>query len=930
MLNKKWMILSLLIGNILLISIACCNPIYTKAVLQRTLSRNLNDYMVEKNRYPGTVSMTGAFSKRNNEVIYLDQFIELNRYAKDLPQKYQLPLLQDITHYYLSSVRAYPQMTREGEKESKSLEIGFMTGLDDHIRLIAGTMFTDVPDESGVYDVIVSQSMFIKHNLLLNEEFSLPNHLDFEGNPLMIRISGVFTVKETEDLFWVRQPSSYTNQCFMPEPLFRELFVDLDDPKYMLNASFYQVYDYEAFRGDDVERILAISDAANNDITERSVFRYSDEFNKILREYQVKAMKVTTTLWVLQVPVFVLLAAFIFMVSQQMLQLEQNEIAILKSRGAGKRQILTVYILQSLILAAVALVVGIPLGSYLCQVLGSANAFLEFVRRKALVAEIDQTALLYALAAALFSILVMVLPVIRYSDVTIVSHKQKRSKNSSPWWQKTFLDVVLLGVSIYGLYTFNNQKELLAARVVDGASLDPLLFMSSSLFIIGAALFALRIIPIIVWLIFTVGKKLWSPALYASFLRVLRTRENQGFIMVFLMLTIALGIFNAQTARTVNTNEEERLNYDIGTDLIVKELWQDNSQSVETPEDVEYYEPDFGKYQVLDGVERVTKVLNLSNISMSVEGGTVNDIQLMGINTKEFGETAWFKDGLLDRHWYTYLNAISQNARAILVSQNFADNYGLEIGDVVYYKRKNVGSQVRGVVYGFIDYWPTYNSRAVMTGDDGLAQEQDAYLIVAHLSQLQANWGILPYEVWIKAKDSTQFIYDFAEEKGISFVKFEDLSKEIVTMKNDPIFQGTNGILTVSFIVVLLLCTTGFLIYWILSIYSRSLQFGIFRAMGMTLREILSMLINEQIFISGLSIACGALIGEIASKLYIPLIQIAYAASEQSLPLNIVSEQVDSMRLFTVIGVMMLLCMVILGILISKIKISQAIKLGED
>ena len=60
---------------------------------------------------------------------------------------------------------------------------------------------------------------------------------------------------------------------------------------------------------------------------------------------------------------------------------------------------------------------------------------------------------------------------------------------------------------------------------------------------------------------------------------------------------------------------------------------------------------------------------------------------------------------------------------------------------------------------------------------------------------------------------------------------------------------------------VLLLCATGFLIYWILSIQSRALQFGIFRAMGMSLREILSMLINEQLFISVSSIAVGAGIG---------------------------------------------------------------------
>ena len=152
----------------------------------------------------------------------------------------------------------------------------------------------------------------------------------------------------------------------------------------------------------------------------------------------------------------------------------------------------------------------------------------------------------------------------------------------------------------------------------------------------------------------------------------------------------------------------------------------------------------------------------------------------------------------------------------------------------------------------------------------------------------------------------------------------------MVEKKNDPILQGTNGILTVGFIVVLLLCSVGFLIFWILSIQSRSLLFGIFRAMGMTMREVFTMLINEQVFISGVSIAVGALVGHLTSQLYMPLIQLAYAASDNALPLELISQSTDSIRLFAVIGMVMLVCMVILGVLISRMKIAQALKLGED
>jgi len=527
----------------------------------------------------------------------------------------------------------------------------------------------------------------------------------------------------------------------------------------------------------------------------------------------------------------------------------------------------------------------------------------------------------------------MVIPVFKYANVNIVDHKrQKNRAGKNPIWQVLFLDVILLGVSIYGLLQFNDQKAMIAQKVLDGASLDPLLYICSSLFMVGAALFVLRVFPWLVKLIFFLGKRWWSPAMYTSFLRIIRTKGNQGFLMVFLVLTVAMGIFNAQTARSINTNSEEKIRYITGTDIVLQEKWTDNSEEAAESGilfELVYNEPDFQKYLAMDGAEHVTKVYRDDAGTVSLSNGKVSGVVLMGINTKEFGQTAWLKDDLLVHHFYDYLNVISQNASAVLVSSNFRDAYGLSLGDVITYQNSDKGS-MRGIIYGFVDYWPGYAPVTLSKDSDGIYREKENFLVVAHLEQLQASWGVTPYQVWIKAKDSTQFIYDFSEKTNTKFVMFEDSAKQLVELKNDPVFQGTNGILTIGFICILMLCTIGFLIYWILSIQSRTLQFGIFRAMGMSMREVFSMLINEQFFITGISLGAGILVGALTSKLYVPLIQIAYSSADQVLPLNIVSEGSDYIRLFAVIGTVILICMVVLGVLISKIKISQALKLGED
>ena len=937
--KKKWMMLALLIGNALLVSITISNPMYTKAVLQRMLTRELSDFMVARNAYPGLISVrSGTNAARANTVFDGAAVIA------SIPERFDIEPIEEVSILYLNTSKALPDLVRDDDRMGKSITLGTMSDIEDHIRITAGSMYRDAPGEDGVIDVIVSERALLEMNLLMGEIIRMPNLESERGGEVSIRIAGVFSYAEAGDPYWVRPPRSYSNHAFMSESCFMERFVDAESPEYPLNAQWYTLLDYTAMRGDRAERLIEAAKEVTEYFTQSYNNSASNNFSAILTNYVAQARKVTVTLWILQAPIFVLLAAFIFMVSRQILETEQNEISVLKSRGSGKRQLIGAYLLQSSLLSLTGLAAGIPLGVYLCRVLGSSNAFLEFIKRKSLTLEFGAETALFAIAAAALAVAAMVIPVFKYANVTIVAHKQRKNAHrpASPLWQRMFLDMLVLGVALYGFYSFSQPRalEMLVRQVADGEALDPLVFLSSSLFIVGAGLFALRALPLVVFVVFKLFKRLWSPALYASFLRVIRARGSQGFITVFLIITIAMGIFNAQTARTINTNKEDNIRYLNGADVALLEKWEDNSaafggegpgQASPSAADLVYYEPDYGKYLDLigNGVEKMTKVLQSSDISMSVPGGTLKSVQLMGIHTREFGEVAWDDPTLLPHPFRSYLNAMAHDSRAVLLSSNFERNYGLKVGDAINYRSAR-GSGMRGIIYGFVDFWPGFAPYKLTRNSDGRYSQTEQFLVVAHLAQLQSSWGITPYHIWMKLEGSSQPIYDFAIERNILFSRFYDANAKILELKNDPVFQGTNGILTVGFIVVLLLCTVGFLIFWILSIRSRALQFGIFRAMGMPIREILSMLINEQVFISGLAIAMGVAVGRVASALYIPLIQIAYTAADQAVPVSVVSARADTMRLMGVVGAMMLACMAILGAIVKAMKIAQALKLGED
>jgi len=944
MFNNKWLVASLIIGNVLLIGIVSSSPLYLQATLKRMLLKDMETYQVERNSYPGLIETTYQFSaveQSRSVETYRDMRDNLHR---RMVADYDIPVIMRIETISLQNWYFTPFVSREDRPRSRGLNMAAMSDFADHMSVTVGEMYADEMVD-GVLTCVANQQTLDAQDILLGEVLECKDVM-INDEPLKIKVVGVYINSEENDLYWTTSPANYNNRLVISDNLLRSLFLENYQPGFRMNASFQTIVDFRLMSTRDIEKYLeTYAFYADYASKTRGMLRIRADFINVISGYGVQADKLNVTLWVMQVPVFILLAFFIFMVSKQILQIEQNDISVIKSRGASRRQIILVYFMQGVIISVISLLLGIPLGMLICRALGASNGFLNMVSRTALVVELNPECFMYSGLAALVSVMTMLIPVISHSRVTIVDYKRAKSgKRKRPVWQVFFLDVVLFLVSLYGLYSFDRQREIMAMTYTDVQSVDPLLFLSSSLFIIGLGLLCLRVFPLLVRLVFTIGKRRWSPAIFASFLKVVRSTGEEQFIMIFLIFTLAAGIFNAKAARTINLNSEDQIRYTIGADLTFQEKWDDNQKAdmgpammggvdlggSQGPSQIVYREPDFERYTNLTEVVSAAKVLRDANVMVDVPQGRLDKVNLLAIESDSFGKTVWFRNDLFPAHFYDYLNVLAKEPRCVLLSSNFKEVYGYKVGDVINF-RSAKNSYVSCIIYGFVDYWPGFSSYQRVKSSEGTVVERKNWLIVANLSYIQSIWNITPYEIWLQTSSgSNNFLYQYAEENLIKFARFSDSAAEITKSKNNPVLQGTNGVLTVGFITILMVCVTGFLIYWILSIKSRVLQFGIFRAMGMSMGGILRLLLNEQFFISVLAIAIGAGVGEIASRLFVPLIQISYTASEQVMPFLITTQTQDYVRLFTIIGVTVALCMGVLGVLISKIKIAQALKLGED
>lgn len=928
--HKKWMVVCLLLGCILLTATVVCFPLYRNAAYNRMLQDEFNNYLQENGEWPAlfplrTISQQDPGGKAMDSV---------EQFAYGLNERLGTSEKMVVLYYSVAKATAHSLMER-GREGQFSLRPGFLSNLRDHAKILSGEMYSeDGVSESGALEVVVSEAALVRQNLLVGEEIEFDRLKDADGNPLRLVITGVFAEEDSDDFYWQTRPDEMEDVCLMDEAVFKRCFTGDNAGRFNITCCYYVLFEYEELTAAQVD----YTRETTKELLEKSSMRGTmgePAYRQVLDSYVAKRTRINATLFILQIPVLIMLCAFLMMISTQMYEMERNEISVLKSRGASRRQIFLLYLYQSIFLALLGGAAGLPLGALFCKLLGSAENFLQFNFRRRLVIQYTGDAFLYLAAALACCIVIMTLPAVGHSKTSIVKLKQQRAVGKPSWWERIFLDVIFLGISLYGYYTYSSSAEAMAERVLSGESMDPLLYVSSSLFILGVGMLTLRVQRLLVRFIYWVGKSLWGPAAYASLMETIKNGRKQQFIMLFMILTISLGMFHATVARTILQNARENREYLDGADLIVQEVWTDNSAFAAgaSGEKVEfqYNEPDFGKYSALDGAESYTKVIYDDGAKLALGGNNSQPLTVMGINTKEFGQNTQLANGLLPQHYYTYLNKLAVNPEGVLVSSNMRAEFDLKEGDKVSFKSRE-GFEATGTVLDFIDYWPGYRPSTAQLNADGAVSSTQNYLLVANLGELQRRWGVTPYQVWITAEEEgdTDFFYQWIDEKDVRVRRYTDRYRDIDNVLKDPLLQGTNGILTLSFIVTILLCAVGYLIYWIMSIRSREMIFGVLRAGGMHKGELFFMLILEQIFSGIFSVISGIVIGTISSDMFVPILQNSYAAADQVLPMKLITDVSDLLRLYGVTAIVMIVCLLVITGIVFRLNVAKALKLGEE
>ncbi len=908
----------LLLGFAVAVAAAASVPIFAAVSLQRVLQ---SDLRAAKERQPASVHM--AWFAKPNQAVTAKQFLEADQIARESGRAMLGMPVEPFVRYGATELgAAVPEDRRKvNPNKTRWMSLAFQTGLEEQITLIDGRLPKPGRQPDGSLEVLVEEATLEKQDFTVGARLILPLGKGDRAPKVTVSVVGAFQRLDPLGAYWF-QGNPFEQHLFISEESFRQEILPLDGVTAGQYSWFYGVAS-ESLRV--VDAIPFLSGMYNLEARMAQALPGTELFGgpmELLTRFAYRAADLRLMLLLLAVPPLAVVAYFIVVTSGMIVDGQRQEIAVLRSRGAGLSQILFVYVLEGLLLAGLAMLLGLPLGLWLARLMGSAVGFLSFVNRTLPALQLSTEFWLYGAAAALLAVLAYVLPAVGAARQSIIAYKQESARGrKGAAWARLGLDAILLGLAGYAYYTMQGARGMLAS-VSEGEALgrvEPLHLLAPALFIIGAGLLLLRLVPLLGRLAALAADRWARAPLYLALTQIGRAPSSYLPVVFLLTLTVGMGLYSASAARTVERNTTDRLLYASGADVILDEAFEfeEEEGSEMGSGEGQYIAPPWELHYSLPGVVHPARV-RLEEVTPSVGGRAQRKGQLMAIDPQDFGRVAWFRPDLAPVHFYDFLNQLARDEEAVLVNTEFLRRNKLNLGDRISLMGTQ-GQEVSLVIYGTVDYWPTLYPR-------------QTDIFIANYDFIESYLGLKPYQVWLRmeAGAKLQPVIDALKAQSVLTLNAADTRQKLIGQRRDPTLNGLMGGLTTGFLLSAALTLLGFWLHAALNARSRLLQFGVLRAIGLTGTQLSGAVILEQALAVLMGVGAGTGLGLLAAGLFIPFLQQGADAASQTPPFLVISAAGDRVRMYLVLLLMVAISMGGLWAYLSRLRIAEAVKLGED
>lgn len=276
-----------------------------------------------------------------------------------------------------------------------------------------------------------------------------------------------------------------------------------------------------------------------------------------------------------EVPILLLLVQvvgivlfYVVIVSIMVVERDEGEIVLLRSRGTSLRQLLGIYAAQGLAIAVVAAVVAPFIAAGAIGVLGFTGTFSDVTGGAWIDTELTASAWGLAGLGAVVSIVAILIPVAFVARLRSVEYRQRAARPSGPnVLQRYYLDLAFVVVAAGLIAEASRRGSVFERDAVGGLTSDVLLLVTPALFALGFVIVILRVLPYVMRLLSWAVRDFVALPVAAALRQTVRNPGASTRLSMLLMLGAALGTFAASYGGTVERSFEERTRYAAGVDL---------------------------------------------------------------------------------------------------------------------------------------------------------------------------------------------------------------------------------------------------------------------------------------------------------------------------------------------------------------------------
>jgi putative ABC transport system permease protein len=312
----------------------------------------------------------------------------------------------------------------------------------------------------------------------------------------------------------------------------------------------------------------------------------------------------------------------------------------------------------------------------------------------------------------------------------------------------------------------------------------------------------------------------------------------------------------------------------------------------------------------------------VSGIRITTENGEVKGIY-DGIDRIDFPKVAFWRRDFAYQQLGDLMNDLALTSEGVLVSTDLLTNYRLKIGDSLkistyqFDETKTLTFKIMGAFNYFPGWYP----------------QTDGPLVVGNLDYFYEQvGGQFPYDVWLKVDPAAPVkpLLDGITKLYGVVLRSQVSSVMLSTEQLRPERQGFFGLLSVGFAALAFLTVLGFLLYALFSFQRRFIELGMLRAIGLSSGQMLAFLASELAFLFLAGLAAGTGLGVWVSNLFIPHLQVGNVMASLVPPFVVHVDWGSVFQVYILFGSLFVAALAVLGILLMRMKIFQAIKLGES